>query len=127
MGARRMGVERWSGGGVGVGCQTAGSIAHALATLKMRRAHCSARTFTRATPRTRAHRAASADEVAAQAQLLVTTTPATVPLFSADVIRPGTHITAVGADTADKQELPAELLEESEGVRQDTTGHNFMR
>lgn len=68
MGARRTGVERWSGGGVGMGCQTAGSIEHALATLKMKRAHCSARTFTRATPRTRAHRAASSNSARAQQQ-----------------------------------------------------------
>ena len=34
-------------------------------------------------------------------------------LFSADAVRAGTHINAVGADTQGKRELPAGLLERS--------------
>ncbi|MBD2465836.1 ornithine cyclodeaminase family protein [Oscillatoria sp. FACHB-1407] len=37
--------------------------------------------------------------------LIVTTTPSTVPLIHSNYIQPGTHITAVGADTPHKQEL----------------------
>jgi ornithine cyclodeaminase len=42
--------------------------------------------------------------------LIVTTTPATSPLIMADQVRPGTHITAVGSDTAEKQELDSRIL-----------------
>jgi len=48
--------------------------------------------------------------VAAEANLIVTTTPATAPLLAADQIRPGTHITAVGSDTPTKQELDVGVL-----------------
>jgi len=53
--------------------------------------------------------AAPAD-VAAGAELIVTTTPSTEPLLRAADIRPGTHINAIGSDTADKQELAADVL-----------------
>ena len=43
-------------------------------------------------------------------QLIVTTTPSAEPLIQADWVQPGTHITAVGSDTPDKQELAADLL-----------------
>jgi ornithine cyclodeaminase len=48
--------------------------------------------------------------VAALAQLIVTTTPSTEPLLHAADIRPGTHITAIGSDTTEKQELAADVL-----------------
>jgi ornithine cyclodeaminase len=48
--------------------------------------------------------------VAALAQLIVTTTPSTQPLLQAVDIRPGTHITAIGSDTAEKQELAPDVL-----------------
>lgn len=45
----------------------------------------------------------------AAARVIVTTTPAQSPLIEADWIRPGTHITAVGADCPGKQELSTDL------------------
>lgn len=54
--------------------------------------------------------AKSADEVAAKCNLIVTTTPSRKPLLSERVIRPGTHITAVGADSPGKQELDAGIF-----------------
>ena len=45
-----------------------------------------------------------------KANLIVTTTPSTTALLKATDIRPGTHITAVGSDTADKQELDSGIL-----------------
>jgi ornithine cyclodeaminase len=48
--------------------------------------------------------------VAERADLLVTTTAARGPLFPADAVRPGTHVTAVGADAPGKQELDPALL-----------------
>lgn len=44
------------------------------------------------------------------ADLIVTTTPATQPLLTAQMIRPGTRIVAVGADCPGKQELEPALL-----------------
>ncbi len=54
--------------------------------------------------------ASSPKELAAAANLIVTTTPSREPLLQADWIQPGTHITAVGSDTAEKQELDPVLL-----------------
>jgi ornithine cyclodeaminase len=49
-------------------------------------------------------------EVAAECNLIVTATPSTSPLLMADDIMPGTHITAVGSDTAEKIELDPAIL-----------------
>ncbi len=48
--------------------------------------------------------------VAARANLIVTATPADAPLLRAADVRPGTHITAVGADTAEKNEIAADVF-----------------
>lgn len=48
--------------------------------------------------------------VAAEANLIVTATSALEPLLQAEQIRPGTHITAIGADTAEKNELDPRIL-----------------
>lgn len=53
------------------------------------------------------------EEVLAGCRLVVTVTAAQSPLFSAEQVRPGTHVTAVGADAPGKQELPSELFERS--------------
>lgn len=51
-------------------------------------------------------------EVASRgSQLIVTATPSTLPLIRKMWITPGTHITAVGADTPGKQELDPGLVE----------------
>ncbi len=42
--------------------------------------------------------------------LVVTATPSKTPLLSAADLRPGTHITAVGSDTPEKQELDSDIL-----------------
>lgn len=51
-----------------------------------------------------------AGQVAAECNLIVTTTPSTEPLLFAEQIQPGTHITAVGADAPHKQELDSTIL-----------------
>jgi len=48
-------------------------------------------------------------ELCARADLIVTTTPSTAPVLTADLVRPGTRIVAVGADTPGKQELETTL------------------
>jgi ornithine cyclodeaminase len=54
--------------------------------------------------------APSIAELAAQSQLIVTTTPSREWLLGADHVQPGTHITAVGADGGGKQELDPRLF-----------------
>jgi ornithine cyclodeaminase len=46
----------------------------------------------------------------ARADLIVTTTPSTEPILSAEMIRPGTRIVAVGADAPGKRELDVKLV-----------------
>ena len=66
-------------------------------------------------------------ELAADARLIVTTTPSTEPLLRAEWIAPGTHITAMGSDTAQKQELEAALLERAEYVVVDSLAQSESR
>ncbi|HET7504906.1 MAG TPA: ornithine cyclodeaminase family protein [Kofleriaceae bacterium] len=49
-------------------------------------------------------------ELAAHATLIVTATTSRAPLLAADDVQPGSHISAVGADSPGKQELDPELL-----------------
>ena len=53
---------------------------------------------------------ASLAELCATSQVIVTTTPAAKPLVRSEWIAPGTHITAVGADSPGKQELETALV-----------------
>ncbi|MGZ5467604.1 MAG: ornithine cyclodeaminase family protein [Candidatus Aminicenantales bacterium] len=68
-----------------------------------------------------------AEDVAAAAHLIVTCTPSTRPLLQADWIRPGTHITAVGSDTAEKQELDAMILARADRVVVDSLSQSELR
>jgi len=64
----------------------------------------------RATWGIEARAAAGPEEVCRAADLLVTATPARQPMVRADWLRPGLHVTALGADTPGKQELDAACL-----------------
>ena len=55
--------------------------------------------------------ATNLDEDVSHADIIITTTPATSFLFGDNLVRPGTHVTAIGADTHGKQELPTSLIE----------------
>ena len=46
-----------------------------------------------------------------EADIVSTATPATVPLFDAGSLRPGTHVNAIGAFTPDMAEIPGEVVE----------------
>ncbi len=59
-------------------------------------------------------------ELGAACNLIVTTTPAARPWLQASDIRPGTHITAVGADTPHKQELDTAILARADLVVADS-------
>ncbi len=54
--------------------------------------------------------AADSGEILRVCQLVVTTTPSETPLLHAVDLQPGTHITAVGSDTPNKQELDVDIL-----------------
>lgn len=56
----------------------------------------------------------------AASNLIVTTTPSKKPLITADMIKPGTHITAMGADSPDKRELSTDLLARADLVVADS-------
>ncbi|EIC85750.1 ornithine cyclodeaminase family protein [Serratia sp. M24T3] len=55
-------------------------------------------------------------QVAQNANLIVTTTPSREALLQSEWIKPGTHITAVGADGGGKQELDAKLVARAEVI-----------
>lgn len=59
-------------------------------------------------------------EIGPACDLIVTATPSRSPLVRADEVRPGSHVTAVGADTAGKQELEAALLGRADVVVADS-------
>jgi ornithine cyclodeaminase len=52
----------------------------------------------------------SVAEAVADADIVVTATAATQPLVTADMVRPGTHVTSVGSDAEHKQELNVDLV-----------------
>jgi ornithine cyclodeaminase len=54
---------------------------------------------------------AYADNAVAEADIISCATPATAPLFDGSLVRPSTHVNAVGAFTPLMAELPPELLE----------------
>ncbi len=57
----------------------------------------------------------------------MTVTPSKSPLLFAADLRPGTHITAVGSDTADKQELDSEILARADLVVADSRSQCRLR
>jgi len=50
------------------------------------------------------------NDAVANSDVVITATPGSDALFEADAVRPGTHLTCVGADTAGKRELPDGVL-----------------
>ncbi len=63
---------------------------------------------------------ADARALCATSNLIVTTTPSKEPLISADMVQPGTHITAMGSDSPDKWELDPALLKKADLVVADS-------
>lgn len=64
--------------------------------------------------------ASDPNEVASQCNLVVTVTPSKTPLIDENGIRPGTHITAIGSDTPEKQELAVGILAKADIVVTDS-------
>ncbi len=63
--------------------------------------------------------ATDADAAVADSDVVITATPGGGPLFDASAVRPGTHLTCVGADTRGKRELPDGLLDRARLVVDD--------
>lgn len=61
-------------------------------------------------------KAGSAEEVVRNCQSVTTTTPAREPFIKAQWLHPGLHITAMGSDTEEKQELDTEIFSRADLV-----------
>lgn len=60
------------------------------------------------------------EELTQHCRLIVTTTPSTSPLLFGHQILPGTHITAVGADSLGKQELDSTIFQKADLIAVDS-------
>jgi ornithine cyclodeaminase len=74
------------------------------------RAAACAGDIARLLPHVRTTVATSPAEVAASARLIATATASRTPLLGAADVQPGSHVSAVGADSPGKQELDPDLL-----------------
>src|SRR5690606_33070251 len=61
------------------------------------------------------HRAESLDKLAAESDIVVTTTPATEPLIEARHLHPGLTVIAMGSDAAYKNEIEPAALAAADG------------
>ena len=66
-------------------------------------------------------------EIASSCNFIITATPAKTPLLQSDWIKKGTHITAMGSDTAEKQELDAKILQMADIVVADSISQCLSR
>jgi ornithine cyclodeaminase len=71
--------------------------------------------------------ARSSAEVASRCRLIVTATASRQPLLQESDIQPGTHITAIGADSADKQELNPSVIMRADLVVTDSRAQGRSR
>ncbi len=120
MTARELGRTDTALGILGTGVQARLQADLHAAVLKLAEVHVWGRTPERAAacareigvrlPGVRVVAADSPAEVAARATLIVTATASRAALLHAADVRPGTHISAVGADSPGKQELDPEIL-----------------
>ncbi|MEM1119937.1 MAG: ornithine cyclodeaminase family protein [Bacteroidota bacterium] len=65
--------------------------------------------------------------LAISSQLIVTATPSKTPLIRAEWIQAGTHLTAVGSDTAEKIELDPAILQKANLVVVDSLSQSISR
>jgi ornithine cyclodeaminase len=68
-----------------------------------------------------------AKDIPENCNLIVTATPSKSPLLSAEQIKKGTHITAVGADTAEKNELDPRILQKADRIVADSVDQCLLR
>jgi len=75
----------------------------------------------------RVEAARSPAEIASRCRLIVTATGSQEPLLRWSDLRPGTHITAIGADSADKQELDPSIIRQADLVVTDSRAQGWSR
>lgn len=71
--------------------------------------------------------ASSVEDVAERCRIIVTTTASHEPHLHGAMIRPGTHVTAMGADTPDKRELHADIFAAADLVAVDSRVQGALR
>jgi len=69
----------------------------------------------------------NAEDILGSCNLVVTTTPARQPILQAKDLQPGTHLTAVGSDTPQKQELDSAILGQADVVVADSIAQCLER
>lgn len=69
----------------------------------------------------------NAEDIAGSCNLIITATPSKSPLLSADKIRKGTHVTAMGSDTPEKNELDPRVLQKADIVVADSISQCLLR
>ena len=69
--------------------------------------------------------ATSVKEVCLASQVVVTCTPAKMPFVDQDFLHPGLHITAMGGDLPEKQELSPPIFEKADIIACDTRSQTF--
>jgi len=69
----------------------------------------------------------SAGDIARNCNLIVTATPSTSPLLTADQVQKGVHITAMGSDTPEKIELDPRILQKADIVVADSISQCLIR
>ena len=67
------------------------------------------------------------EDITSTCNLIVTCTPSRKPLINVDQIQKGTHITAVGSDTPEKQELDSAILKIADKVITDSISQSESR
>jgi ornithine cyclodeaminase len=70
-------------------------------------------------------KAENAEEVVRSCQSVTSTTPARKPVIKAEWLHPGLHITAMGSDTEEKQELEAEVFSRADIIACDLKAQVF--
>ncbi|HCY85208.1 MAG TPA: cyclodeaminase [Desulfobacteraceae bacterium] len=69
--------------------------------------------------------AADVNDLVARSQSVVTCTPSKIPYVDPDALHPGLHITAMGADLPEKQELMPKVFERSDIIACDVRSQSF--
>jgi len=67
------------------------------------------------------------EDIASTCNVIITATPSYKPLLSVGQIRKGTHITAMGSDTSEKQELDSDILKKADRVIVDSLPQSLLR
>jgi ornithine cyclodeaminase len=70
-------------------------------------------------------KSSSVEEVVRESSVVVTTTPSRKPFLDAAWLHPGLHITAMGSDAEEKQELDAQVAARADIVACDLKAQSF--